>query len=102
MNEPYKSEYTFDPDGNMIIKRTTVLDGHFDACHAFRTMTPEFGKFKQDKTTHFVASIPADLAFEWMKEGLNIFNMNDPSNVKKLKAKLNGEFSKLKTINAKL
>lgn len=103
MNGGTKESYQFDHDGNLTIKRETVLDDVFDACHDLRTLTPGFGKFgKTQAAGHHVASISADVAInELPKHGIDIFNMT-PEMAKKLKWWLNFEAPKFKTIDAKL
>lgn len=95
--------YKLDADDNLVITRETKLDDVFDACHDLRSLTPEFGKFKGDSATgHRVASISADVAMTELKKlGIDIFNLNHES-ARKLKAWLNGEGARFKTVNARL
>lgn len=98
-----RESYRFDPDGNLVIKRETVLDDVFDACHEIAARTPEFGKFKGESALgHHVASVPCDVLMS-LKEshGIDIFNMT-PEMGRKLKRWLNTEAPRFKTINARL
>jgi hypothetical protein len=100
MNRSMTERYRFDADGNLIIKREAVLDDHLDACHALRQNGNETGKFRKG-FMHHVASIPPIVAMELLKEGIDIFNLNEDMK-KRLFQKLNLEMPKLKTVNARL
>lgn len=95
----FDERYRFEDD-NLVIKREADVTDHLAACAALRAETPESGKFKGDHL-HRVASIPAIVAMEWMKEGINIFDPT-PETMRRVFAKLNSEAPALKTVNARL
>jgi hypothetical protein len=94
--ETYKVE-----DDNLLITRTADVTDHLTACRELRAEGPETGKFRGEHIMHRVASIPAIVAMEWLKEGINIFDPS-PQTMRQIHRKLNGDFKHLKTVDAHL
>lgn len=96
----FSERYRFE-DNNLVIKREAEIGSHLDACHELRQEGPEHGKFRGDHIMHRVASIPAIVAMEWLKEGINLFDPT-PETMRRVHEKLNGDYKYLKTVNARL
>lgn len=96
----FDERYRFDADNNLIIRREVDLYDHLQACQDLRNAGPETGKFRGSHM-HRVASIPPIVAMELMKEGINLFNL-DEDGKKRLFRKLNLEMPAFKTVNATL
>lgn len=58
-------------------------------------------RFPRKRTFHRVVYIPPSVIVEMYRRGINFLNP-DETDQKKIKELLNGEFSKLKTVDAKL
>jgi len=95
-DEKYRVE-----DDRVLIKREADLSGHLDACHDLRAEGAEHGKFRGDHVMYRVASIPAIVAMEWRKEGIDVFDTS-PEMRRRVLAKINSDAPYLKTVNARL
>lgn len=96
----FSEKYRFEDD-NLVIKREAPIDDHLTACRELRAEGPEIGKFRGDHVMRRMASIPAIVAMEWLKEGINIFDPT-PETMRRVKEKLNGDYKYLKTVDARL
>lgn len=58
-------------------------------------------RFPKDRTFHRVAYVPATVVQEMYRRGINFLNPS-PSDQRKIKALLNGEFARFKSVDAQL
>lgn len=95
-----KQTYTED-DGKQTIVYSEDVAPVLEQAKAERNAALDCERFPKARTFHRVAYIPASVVVEMYRRGINFLNP-DEKDEKAIKAMLNGEFSHLKTVNAKL